>query len=194
VNGVTNNTGTIDVSGTYIVDYSGSSPISTVRNQIVSGFNAGQWDGTGINSATAAGNSKFALGYAEASTLNVSSFSGQSVDKTALLVRLTLAGDADLDGAVGITDFNMLAGHFGGATQLWTDGDFNYDGVVNLLDLNAIAMNFGQTLSLSSPPAEAGSPVGVVVPEPGVVIGLVGMILVGGRRKRCPCGATASRW
>ena len=67
------------------------------------------------------------------------------VNPTSILMRYTQAGDADLDGQVGMTDFNALAGNFGGSGMYWWQGDMNYDGIVNALDLNAIAINWGQT-------------------------------------------------
>jgi hypothetical protein len=79
---------TIDVPGTSrldvsdnnaIVDYTGASPLSTIKGYILSGYNGG-WTGNGITSSSAAsvaadaGNiHKTALGYGEASTLGLSS-------------------------------------------------------------------------------------------------------------------------
>ena len=84
-----------------IVDYSGASPMATIQSLIQLGYNNGSWNGNGINSssasATFASAHKTALGYAEASELGAASFSGQSVDSTAILVRYTFAGDANID-------------------------------------------------------------------------------------------------
>jgi hypothetical protein len=68
-------------------------------------------------------------------------------------------GDANLNGAVDINDFNTVASNFGDTGQNWLQGDFNGDGVVNLLDLNAIATHFGS--GVSTPLAR-----GALVPEP----------------------------
>ena len=80
---------------------------------------------------------------------------GQQVDATAVLVRYTRYGDADLSGTVGLDDFNRLASNFNTTGQVWTGGDFNYDGNVNLDDFNLLAGNF----NLSA------GPDGVVDPE-----------------------------
>ena len=63
-----------------------------------------------------------------------------------MIVRWTLLGDANLDGAVGAGDFNLLASHFGQTGQTWPFGDFNLDGSVGAGDFNLLASNFGQAL------------------------------------------------
>lgn len=145
-----------------IVDYTGASPLASIAAAIASGYNAGSWNGTGIASTSAAMNlmaHKTALGYAEASTVGISAFDGQSVGSSSVLVRYTYVGDANLDGIVNALDFNALATNFGGgAGKFWNNGDFNYDGVTNTADFTALAQNFGQTLSAPA--------LGTLVPEP----------------------------
>ncbi len=150
-----------------VLDYSGASPIATLRNQLKFGYHNGAWNGPGVISSTAATSPGMALGYAEASTLYSAfpaTFSGQSVDNTSLLVRYTHFGDANLDGVVNALDFNALASNFGQTpgSDVWTQGDFNYDGIVNTLDFTALAANFNQ--------GPASSPaLGSIVPEPAEV-------------------------
>jgi hypothetical protein len=147
-----------------VIDYSGSSPADTVKAQIIHAFNGGAWNSSGIGSSTAAtiaagtSNHKTAVGYAEAASLGIGSFMGQSIDGNAVVVRYTYCGDANLDGAVNSADFSALAGNFNGQSKLWLEGDFNFDGNVNALDFNYLATNFGQ-------PALA-APLGSLVPEP----------------------------
>ena len=121
------------------------------------------------------------VGYAEASDVleisgnQSSTFGGQSVDATSVLIRLTRLGDADLDGEVGFGDFQRFERGFGKAGQTWSGGDFNYDGKVDTADFKLLYDNFGKTADL---------PVGSRdVPEPGMlgVFGLAGMML---RRRR----------
>ena len=148
---------------------------TSVRSAILSGYNGGSWSGTGLTSSAAAAASstahKTALGYGESSTVLGSTggtFSGQSVDGTAVLVRYTYSGDANLDGKVDTLDFNNLASNFGGSGKLWTQADFNYDGVVDTLDFNFLASNFGQSL-----PEDAALSASLV-PEPAAAL-LLGM-------------------
>ena len=168
----------LSISGTFdladndlIVDSTG---ISTIATSIHSGYNGGNWQGIGVRSSSAAASPQAhptALGYANASSINVSSFDGQSVSGSSVLVRYTYSGDANLDGEVNALDFNALASNFGGASgRFWNQGDFNYDGTINTLDFGALAVNFNQ-------PPLASEPLGALVPEPalaGALLGLAG--------------------
>ena len=123
VDGVLTNSSKINMSGSTIINYDSVSPLSAIAAQVHSGFANGSWNGVGINSTQAfliASNPsnlhKTAVGYADASELGVGTFAGQSVDQTALLLRYTYSGDANLDGAVDTNDFVRLANHFGSTT------------------------------------------------------------------------------
>jgi hypothetical protein len=132
---------------TLLVDYSGASPLASVAARLTSGYADGAWNGNGIRSSVAAATPGRALGYAEASALFGAfpvTFAGQSIDSTTVIVRYTRYGDANLDRAVNLQDFNRLAGSFGSGT-LWSQGNFNYDAAVNLTDFNLLAGNFGES-------------------------------------------------
>ncbi len=64
-----------------------------------------------------------------------------------------LRGDANGDGAVNLSDFNVLAANFGQTGRTFSQGDFNYDGTVNLDDFNILAARFGTALAPASRPA-----------------------------------------
>jgi hypothetical protein len=184
--GTLNNSGTVDLNGKLILDYTGSSPISTIKSQIATGFASGAWTGSGIKSTSAAANAsslhKTAIGYADASSVPLSSFGGQSVDPTSLLLRYTAYGDANLDGTVNTSDFTMLGQNFNKSSTFWNFGDFNYDGTVNALDFNAMASNFG--FVLPSDPLDLGAPsLGALVPEP-TSLALGAALVFGIRRRR----------
>jgi hypothetical protein len=142
---VTAGTGRLDVGdNTLIDDYDGVSELGAVQSVLISGRNGGTWNGRGI--MTRFGNATTsALGYAEASDVAPGgTFAGQPVDATAVVVRFTLYGDADLDGRVGPSDFNRLATHFGQPGAFWAAGDFNFDRAVDGGDFNLLATNFGK--------------------------------------------------
>jgi hypothetical protein len=86
--------GKLDLSNNaLIVDYSGASPLLSVRAAIVNGS-------LGSSALTA----QTAIGYAEASVVLAPGgepFLGQDADGTSILVRYTLGGDANLDGRSG---------------------------------------------------------------------------------------------
>ena len=117
-----------------------ASPLALTRDRIRDGK---------IESSAAT--SSTALGYGEASTVlgipsgGAGTFMGQAVDGSSVLVRLTLRGDAGLDGTVNFTDLVALAQSYNDATGMavWTDGDFTYDGNVDFADLVALAQNYG---------------------------------------------------
>ena len=66
---------------------------------------------------------------------------------SAVNLTTTLAGDADLNGAVNITDFNILSSHFNQAgTFTWAQGDFDGSSAVNITDFNLLSSNFNLVL------------------------------------------------
>ena len=104
-----------------------------------------------------------------------------------MILRLTRYGDADLNGVVGLGDFNALATNFGQSDKFWSDGDFNYDGSVNLLDFNLLAGNFG----LSAGPDGVVDPgdwaaLSAAVPEPVVSSLILAIALTSLRPPRRP--------
>ena len=165
----------------FIVDYAvvdpQTSPIDTIRTQIIAGRAGGNWSGNGITSSTAAANSgQFGIGYAEASQVGGVSmtFMGNTVDTTAVVFRYTRLGDTNLDGTVNLDDFTALAAGFGSGTS-WFQGDSNYDGLVNLDDFTALAANFGSSAPGDAPRSS--------VPEP-TALSLLAVATMGLARRR----------
>lgn len=168
--------GTLDLGHELLaVDYTGASPLLELSQAVAAARGAGAWAGPGITSSAAiASPSLYAVGIAEASELGATQFGDYSlVDPTnpsapitAVLLRLTLAGDANLDGAVSIADFSRLAANFnlpGG----WTTGDFDYDGTTGLADFALLAGHFNRNIGA------AGVADGARVPEP-ATLGVAG--------------------
>jgi hypothetical protein len=186
------NTGVIDLSGGALIVNGAVSQVSTYQTWLKGGYANGAWNGTSItvnkvvtpgaiNSALAAQDHlHFAVGFAPASAIFSTfpaTFVGQSVTSTAMLVRYTTVGDANLDNKTNALDFNALATNFGASGTEWFSGDFNYDGSVNSLDFNALATNFGQAVA-------SAAPLGATVPEPA---GPLAMLILSGawlRRRR----------
>ncbi len=180
---------TLDITNNALaIDYppSEAEPFDTIRAQIISAFNGGAWNGTGITSSLLAAGSQYAIGYAEASALTtgIPDVFG-TVDSTAVLLRYTRNGDANLDGLVNLQDFNRLAGNFGNPAAVWSQGDFNYDGLVNLQDFNRLAGNFGLSAGADGPTPADWAALATAVPEPSsmLLVG-AGVLLMLRRRRR----------
>jgi len=147
-----------------VIDYHGqSSPVSTIKSQLTSGYGDGSWNGEGLSTSSAT--STTGLGWKD------------TVSSESILIKYTYYGDADLSGTVTSTDFNALTASYGmTAAANWVDGDFNYDGKVTTLDFNYLAGNFGAT-------PLPGLTLGSVVPEPGCVSLLILSALTLRRRR-----------
>ena len=171
-----------------VVDYAPGTggQLAAVRADVFSGFAGGAWNGDGIVSSNANGNSH-GVGYAEASAVAPVPAIFGTVDNTAVLLRLTRYGDANLDGQVNLQDFNRLASNFGATgTGLWSQGDFNYDGNVNLQDFNRLASNFGLSAAGPEVTPDDWARLGAAVPEPGAIgaVAMAAVALIRLRRRR----------
>jgi hypothetical protein len=173
-----------------IVDDNGSTPVTSVRDMITSAYAAGAWNGKGLASSPAASSPR-ALGYARASDIlspTGGQFVGQDVSGNSILVRYTLAGDANLDGVVNFNDLVKLAQNYNIAdgARTWIGGDFNYDGNTDFNDLVKLAQNYNLALPGGAiPGALAGFQADLAaafasVPEPSALallaLGAMGML------------------
>ncbi|MEX2141783.1 MAG: PEP-CTERM sorting domain-containing protein [Pirellulales bacterium] len=186
-----------------IINYTGASPMATVRQQILTGrggpgFDAA-WTGQGITSSAAAAAvatdpEARSVGYAENSSLPLgpySTFRGQSVDDTSLLMAYTRTGDANLDGIVNDDDVTIVSATYapGVPQPSWALGDFDYNGFVDDDDVTLL----GAFYDPSAPPlmaAVAGSTAASAiapVPEPStlaLLAAMAGALWLTGRRRR----------
>jgi hypothetical protein len=168
-----------------VVDYTSTSPLSSIASSIASAYNNGSWNGNGITSSLAAAarttSTKTGVGYGEASVVGRTDLFGQSVDSTAVLVKYTYYGDANLDGVVDSVDFNIQAANWGAEGIGWSEGDFNYDGTIDTIDFNKLVANYGKDGLTGAPPAFSGA----LVPEPmALAIPFLGGGLLVRRRRR----------
>ena len=135
-----------------VIDYEpGASPYGEVAAWIRSGYAdgpTGYWDGMGITSSAAAGSADQSTALAVLDNADpvcggLTTFDGEDVDATSILVKYTWAGDLNLDGVVDFNDYNIidntfLAGAPPAGGYRWSVGDINYDGVVDFNDYNLI--------------------------------------------------------
>ncbi|MEX2140126.1 MAG: S8 family serine peptidase [Pirellulales bacterium] len=154
---------TLDIgSNALLLDYSGDSPAVTTRQQIIAGRGGSglgaAWNGTGItSSAVAAANvanpESRSVAYAENSSLPLgpyTTFRGQAVDSTAILIAFAHTADANLDGLVDDNDVTILGASFapGAGDAFWALADFDYNGSVDDDDATLLGAFY-------SPPAAA---------------------------------------
>jgi len=165
-----------------LVDYATPSPLPSLRDAVVRASQAG-WTGPGLTSSSIVIHPNAAVGYAEASDAlgltgsQTASFAGQTADASTVLVRYTLAGDANLDGRVDFSDLVRLAQNYNTNVSAsgdgwWSRGDFTYDGITDFSDLVKLAQNYNTALpsaSIPGAPAAFQSDLAAVfarVPEP----------------------------
>jgi fibronectin-binding autotransporter adhesin len=167
-------TGVLDMTNNSLaIDYAGEAdPVAAIASYLSSGFNGGKWNGTaGIVSSTAAGGGILpilSIGYADGNL-----DSGTAAQANQILIRYTLAGDANLDGMVNFADLLVVAQNFNKTGEDWAKGNFVYSptGLVNFNDLLIVAQNFNKVLT---PAGSSFETVGgnvqsldVTLPEPG---------------------------
>jgi hypothetical protein len=149
-----NGAGTLNLQRTNLIldypDQPGASPLADIRAKLISGRNEGNWRGVGIIGDVQA---SFALGYAENSALAApfSTFTGESVDSSCVLVRYTLGADADLDAIVNQRDLEIAGANFLSPTSShWYLGDFDYDGMCDEDDVLLLGLLYEQNAPVPS--------------------------------------------
>jgi hypothetical protein len=172
-----------------VINWTGSSPLNAIRQSIIDGrgdigFATGDWNGPKGFISTFAGGDTFTygIGYAQNDLQflgQVASLDGQTANGDAVLVKMTMAADADLDGTVEDDDVTILGAFYGGPGT-WMEGDFDYDGTIDDDDVTYLGALYGQ--SIAPGPIVGGV---TAVPEP-TSLGLVclaALPLVRRRRK-----------
>ncbi|HYO10707.1 MAG TPA: choice-of-anchor Q domain-containing protein [Tepidisphaeraceae bacterium] len=154
--------GRLDVNdNAVVIDYAAgtTSPIGSFNGSAYTGIAGriarGTWmASTGIVSTAAAANVKHrALGTAEASEVlaftgsaTTALFAGHAVDKTSVILRFTLPGDADLNGRVNGDDYFVIDSQaYNAGAKSWSKADFDYNGKINGDDYFLIDSNVSQT-------------------------------------------------
>jgi autotransporter-associated beta strand protein len=197
--------GLLDLNSNDLIVHNAS--LTSIRSQLAQGYTTGSgaWQGSGgIISSVAAGDTTrlTTLGVIQNSVNQLpggaaffSSFDGQSVSASDVLVKYTYYGDANLDGQVNSSDYTLTDNGFNQHLTGWINGDFNYDGVVNGSDYTLIDNAFLQqgaqltsqvaipTASISSQTSSATS-----VPEPGglTLLGIASLGLLKRRKSHRP--------
>jgi hypothetical protein len=161
--------GVLDLADNALVlDYSGTSPVATIREKIFAGRGGSgfgpSWTQPGINSTTAAEANKdepeaFSIGFAENAALPLgpyTTFRGQPVDDTSILIAYTRTGDANLDGVVDDQDVTIVGASFapGVPQPHWAFGDFDYNGFVDDADVTLLGVFYDPSATPLAAPVE----------------------------------------
>ncbi|HEV2296793.1 MAG TPA: PEP-CTERM sorting domain-containing protein [Tepidisphaeraceae bacterium] len=134
-------------------------PAATVRQYIIDGRGGAggtpTWTGNGLTSSFAAANpNDRSLGYVD--------------NAGTVTVKYTVAGDANLDGIVNVSDRAAYLGNAGQSNRNWSQADWNYDSITNVADRAIYLAHAGQ--SLESPSAVATGSVTTMDVTPGNAI------------------------
>jgi photosystem II stability/assembly factor-like uncharacterized protein len=136
--------------GDMILDYSSrSAALDAVQELINSGRNGGAWNGIGITSSAAseATAHNTTLGAMDSSDYwsvygNGTTFDGETIDATTVLVKYTYYGDTDFNGRVNFDDYVRTDAGFNNHKSGWFNGDFDLNGQVNFDDYVLIDLAF----------------------------------------------------
>ena len=191
VSGVLANAGTLDLTtSNLVVDYDTTSPMAAIAAMVASGLSGGTWNGMGITSADAAAepDGLTAVGVLDNTDEKVggkTAFEGEPVDATAVLVKYTWWGDANLDGVVDANDYDVIDKNFLFTPEPdnmgWWTGDYNYDGVIDANDYDRIDRAF---LFQAGPLGAGDRAASVPTPEPATLALLAVGALALVRRRR----------
>jgi hypothetical protein len=154
---------TLDIGrGTLYITYApGQSPVSAIQQYLKNGYNNGAWNGvatgsTGAITSSAAqsiSTNPLGVGYADSADNAVTGLPANTIE-----LRLTLMGDANLDGVVDLNDALLMTRNWNAANSpAWDYGNFNYDATINLADAAILQKNWNAVLSAPVTPGAVGT-------------------------------------
>ena len=193
---------TLDIADNALVlDYTGASPVATIRGKILSGRGGAgfgeTWTGAGITSSAAAQANTIdpesrSVAYAENALLPLgayASFRGQAVDDTSILIVYTRTADANLDGIINDDDVTIVGATYapGVANASWALGDFEYNGFADDDDVTLLGAFYNPAANPAPAPLSPGL-------RPGVEAGIDSKISASFSDNSPPGGAGGYGW
>ncbi|HEX3997831.1 MAG TPA: PEP-CTERM sorting domain-containing protein [Pirellulales bacterium] len=203
-------TGTLNLTNNAVIIQADNSTdavaaYQNVLNMVESGYNGGEWTGTGITSSYAAadvaahypvtgigleindgpsGHIPFDVQYA--------TYDGVTLNTNSLIMTYTYQGDVNLQGSVSSDDINSTLSGYDDSRSGWANGDVAYGPSTTSDDINAVLTAFGRQgtdpdrpeVPTYTYPTEGGAqpafaPVGVPEPSTGIMW-LLGVVAAAG--------------
>ncbi len=176
--------GTLDLGGNDLIVTNGT--LAAVSALAAAGFAGGAWTGSGLDSSAAAADASHltALGVVQnvtaagGSTPLFATFDGVAVTTSAVLVKYTDFGDANLSGTVDAADYLRVDAGFFAKLTGWANGDFNDDGVVDGSDYTLIDNAFDRQTVGAVQPSAVAAPAAAVAAVPTVAVVLPKPVVV----------------
>ena len=132
----------LDLADNDMIAYDGS--LASITSMVGAGYHGGSWNGTGIASTVAGGDTTHlsALGVVpntlDGSTNSYSTFDGVALNSNTVVVKYTYYGDSNIDGQIDGSDYSLIDNGFNKQLTGWLNGDYNYDGIVDGSDYTLI--------------------------------------------------------
>jgi len=120
--------------------------VAAAENFIRSAYNFSAWDGSGVRTSMAdAAAGLTTLGVTTAAdafgigATDTTTWNGQAVTGSTVLVKYTYGGDVNFDGMVDATDYGIIDNYYQFAgTSGYANGDFNFNGIIDAADYGII--------------------------------------------------------
>jgi len=130
------------------------SPQAAIKNYIAGGYNGDAWNGVGIvSSKVASVNAShnnphlYAVAYADAGDAAVKN---DGFAPGTVVIEPAIVGDANLDGKVNFTDFQLFSASYNVTNTSWDQGNFVYGAKTNFTDFQLLSSNFNDSTSLDA--------------------------------------------
>lgn len=147
VRGLLTVAGKLDVADATMIVSAGD--FATIDALAVAGYSDNTWTGGAataaiVSNAAAASVTLDAVAVVKADDLSLPVYSGVATASGDVVVRYTLAGDANLDRVVDFNDLTVLAQHYNQLAMSWVSGEFTFDvdHAVRFEDLVSLAKNY----------------------------------------------------